>query len=145
MPLEQIVEQDGVVWSGCVSHKTKLFRVHVPVGNCYRMVGELSRGKELFYAFLERPRRLKPRQVLAGRAQYVVQFSCIGKDSSQRRTYVKLPAKAYFRHRLANVVGLLDSPRCRGLPTSKGEARTGCRPAQRTKAAILMQCMRFAR
>src|SRR6266852_1482177 len=84
-----------------------------------------------------------PRQVLAGRAQYGAQISCIGRDSSQKRTDVKDPAIAYFRRRLANVV-VLVSRRYRGLPTWKGEARTRCRPAQGLKAAILMVCMGFS-
>ena len=50
--MKQIVEQDGVVY----------VTTFVPAGNCYRMTGELSRGTELFYAFLERSRRPKPVQ-----------------------------------------------------------------------------------
>ena len=107
---------------------------------------ESSCGNEIFYALMEGSRRLIPlqenilqgeqnfcrpsRQVLAGRAQYGAQFPLISRDSSQQRKDVKDPAIACFRHRLANVVGVLDRRRCRALPT--------CRP-------ILTPCIGFAR
>ena len=70
------------------------------------------------------------RQVLAGRAQYGVHIPCMGRDSSQQQTGVKVPAIAYFQHRLANVVGSLDPRRCRGLPAWGEGARTRHRPVQ---------------
>jgi hypothetical protein len=139
-----------------VSGLQKLFRIHPPVVNCnmMKLVSALSCCATTDFSMLfesEKSRRLKPLQenVLQG-GQH---FCRSGPDKFLQpegghntwykflaevleRTDVKLPAIAYFRHRLANVVGFLGHRRCTGLPTWKREAMTRCRPAQGMKAAI---------